>query len=101
MFEHALAEELCQLTQPYGGTGNGKMIPKSPLRSRSDDGAEYQPPEADDGRRSGLRPMLDKLDNVAAAAAQQAVRGIDIDSSQESDDAAMYGSRRASWCPRI
>ena len=90
MFEHEIAEELYVLTQPYVGTETGKLIPKTPLRS--DDGAEYEPPEVDDGRRFGLRPMLDKLDNVAATAAaaamaQPAVPGIDSD--EGSDDEVM------------
>ena len=94
MFEHEIAEELYLLTQPYVGTETGKLIPKTPLRS--DDGAKYEPPEVDDGRRFGLRPMLDKLDNVAATAAaaaamaQPAVPGIDSD--EGSDDEVMYAS---------
>ena len=92
MFEHEIAEELHMLTQPYVGTGEGKLIPKTPLRS--DDGAEYEPPKEDDGRHFGLRPMLDKLDNVAkiagAALAPPAVPGIDSD--EGSDDNEMLGS---------
>ena len=72
MFEHEIAEELHMLTQPYVGTGEGKLIPKTPLRS--DDGAEYEPPKEDDGRHFGLRPMLDKLDNVAKIAASLPLR---------------------------
>ena len=53
-----------------------------------------EPPKEDDGRHFGLRPMLDKLDNVAkiagAALAPPAVPGIDSD--EGSDDNEMLGS---------
>ena len=88
MFEHEIAQELYAITKPYVGTGNGKLIPKNPLRSA--DGAEYHPPEADDGRSFGLRPMLEKLSTVApTAAAQPAVPSVDesMESEEEEEEA--------------
>ena len=93
MFEHEIAEELYYLTQPY--VGDGKLIHKTPLRSI--DGAEYVPQEADDGRFFGLRPILQKLDNVAATTALdpcidgEAGSAADDDGSGEDSD-AMYSS---------
>ena len=68
---------------------------RQPLRSI--DGAEYVPQEADDGRFFGLRPILQKLDNVAATTAldpcidgEAGSAAADDESGEDSD--AMYSS---------